>query len=80
MVIKAVDASTLYLILPFKVSQLAVLYCRKYGVSSKEAIETIYKSKTYKNLENEKTKYWHYGPVALLQSLEEELPTSPESI
>ena len=73
MSINAVNEKTLYLILPFKVSQLSLLYSKKHGVSATDAVKTIYKSNTYKLLENERTKLWHYGPVALLQCLEEEL-------
>jgi hypothetical protein len=71
--IETVDESTLYLILPFKVSQLALLYIRKYGGSYLDAITRIYKSETYRRLEKESTKYWHYGPVALMECLDEEL-------
>lgn len=74
--IQPVNESTLYLILPFKVSQLALLYAKKHGISTTDAIKKIYNSETYKDLENEKTKLWHYGPVALLDTLEEEFANS----
>lgn len=69
--IQPITQETLYLILPFKVSQLAVLYAKKFGVSLMEAIKRIYASKTYSLLEIEKTKLWHYGPVALLEYITE---------
>ena len=69
--IQAITKDNLYLILPYKVSQLAVLYARKSGISLSEAIKRIYKSRTYKVLEREETKLWHYGPVALLEYLDE---------
>ena len=69
--IQAITKDNLYLILPYKVSQLAVLYARKSGISLSEAIKRIYKSRTYKVLEREETKLWHYGPGALLEDLEE---------
>lgn len=69
--IQAITKDNLYLILPYKVSQLAVLYARKSGISLSEAIKRIYKSRTYKVLEREETKLWHYDPVALLEYLEE---------
>ncbi len=57
----------LYLILPYKVSQLAMMYAKKFGVSILEALKTIYASKTYSDLSREETKLWHYGPVALFE-------------
>jgi hypothetical protein len=71
--INPITAETLYLILPFKVSQLAVLFSDKHNVSTNKALKIIYNSETYKKLEREATKYWHFGPVALLETLEEEL-------
>ncbi len=67
--INAVTPETLYLILPYKVSQLALLYAKKIGVSTTQALIDIYRSKTYRQLEDEKTKLWHLGPVALLEYL-----------
>lgn len=67
MMIEAITPDNLYLILPFKVNQLAVLMADKFGISTKEALLSIYRSNTYRQLENEKTKLWHYGPVALLE-------------
>lgn len=64
---KAIDAQTLHLILPFKVSQLAMLYAKKFGVTILDAIRTIYRSNTYRELSCEETKLWHYGPVALME-------------
>jgi hypothetical protein len=62
--------------LPFKISRLAGLYAAKYHLSAQDAIRQIYRSKTYQRLENERTKLWHYGPVALLEELEDELHPS----
>ncbi len=59
----------LYLILPGKVSKMAMMYAADFGVSVKEALRRIYKSATYKALEKEETKLWHYGPVTLYQML-----------
>lgn len=38
-------------------------------------IKKIYASKLYKKLQNESTKMWHLGPVALYEELTEELNT-----
>ena len=67
--INAITPETLYLILPYKMSQLAVLYAKKFGVSTVEALKEIYRSNTYRRLEDESTKLWHLGPVALLEYL-----------
>ncbi len=69
--INAITPETLYLILPYKVSQLAVLYAKKLGITTKEALKAIYRSHTYHQLENESTKLWHLGPVALLEYISE---------
>lgn len=69
--IQTITKDNLYLILPYKVSQLAVLYARRYGVGMLEAIKAIYGSNTYKELEREETKLWHHGPVALMEHLME---------
>lgn len=66
-----ITSENLYLILPFKVSQLALLYARKFNVTVMEAIKAIYCSNTYKELEREETKLWHLGPVALLEQISE---------
>lgn len=70
--INAITPDKLYLILPYKVSQLAVLYAKKFGVTTKEALKAIYRSKTYRELEDEKTKLWTLGPVALLETISSE--------
>lgn len=57
----------LYLILPGKVSKMAMMYAADFGVPIAEALRRIYKSATYKELEKEETKLWHLGPVALYQ-------------
>lgn len=67
----AITPEKLYLILPYKVSQLAMLYARKFNVSIIDAIRSIYRSNTYKELEREETKLWHLGPVALLEYISE---------
>lgn len=44
------------------------MYAADYGLSLKEALTRIYNSETYKELEREDSKLWHYGPVALYQT------------
>ena len=64
-----ITQDNLYLLLPSKISWLAMLMVEDKGVSITEAIETLYKSDLYKQLEKEETKLWHLGPVALYESL-----------
>lgn len=64
---RVITQSNLYLILPGKVSKMATMYAEDFGVSVLEALKVIYQSNTYRELEDEKSKLWHYGPVALYQ-------------
>lgn len=65
--IEAITPDKLYLILPFKVSQLALLYSKDKEISIIQALKDIYASRTYALLSREETKLWHYGPVALYE-------------
>lgn len=69
---REITQQNLYLLLPGKINSLAKLVVQNKGVSFFEAIHLIYKSKTYKLLENEASKYWTYGPVALYEFLSSE--------
>lgn len=62
-----ITSQNLYLLLPGKVSRMAVMYASDFGLSITEALNRIYRSETYRQLEDEETKLWHYGPVALYQ-------------
>lgn len=62
-----ITSENLYRILPFKVSQLAMLYAKSFETSIVDAITAIYRSNTYKSLANEETKMWQWGPVALFE-------------
>ena len=68
---KAITPEQLYLILPYKVSQLSMLMMKKLGITLLEAISIIYKSKTYRDLSREETKLWHLGPIALFEYYQE---------
>ncbi len=69
--INAITPEKLYLILPSKVSQMALLYAKKFNVTIIDALRAIYHSNTYKDLEREETKLWHLGPVALMEYMDE---------
>lgn len=64
---RKVSSQNLYLLLPGKVSKMAVMYASDFGLTITEAMKRIYRSAIYSQLEDEETKLWHYGPVALYQ-------------
>ena len=68
-----INQNNLYLLLPSKVAWLANMLSKDKGISMVEALKIIYTSNMYKNMENESTKLWHLGPVALYQILTENL-------
>lgn len=62
-----ITQDNLYLILPSKVSHMAEMLAEDSGKSIVQAVKDIYHSEVYKRLEQESTKRWHLGPVALYQ-------------
>lgn len=64
---RKITSQNLYLLLPGKVSRMAVMYASDFGLLITEALNRIYRSETYRQLEDEETKLWHYGPVAFYQ-------------
>ena len=62
-----VNQNNLYLFLPSKIGWLANMLVDEKGISLVDAIIEIYSSDTYRRLEDEKTKLWHLGPVAIYQ-------------
>ena len=62
-----ITQDNLYLILPSKVSRMAEMLAEDSGKSIVQAVKDIYHSEVYKRLEQESTKQWHFGPVALYQ-------------
>lgn len=62
-----INQQNLYLLLPGKVSKIAMMLAADFGLPISEALHRVYLSETYRLLENEKSKLWHYGPVALYQ-------------
>lgn len=69
---RKITSQNLYLLLPGKVSRMAVMYASDFGLPITEALNRIYRSETYRQLEDEETKLWHYDPVALYQMLLEQ--------
>lgn len=64
---RQITEENLYLILPGKVSKMATMYAKDFGLTIPEALKRIYRSATYQELENEASKLWHLGPVALYE-------------
>lgn len=62
----------LYLLLPFKISYMAVMLKEDRNISLIEAIRQIYSSETYKRLEREESKAWNLGPATLYYDLTHE--------
>lgn len=60
-----ITQDNLYLLLPSKVSRMAEMLADDSDISVTEAVKRIYSSDTYRRLEQESTKQWHLGPVAL---------------
>ena len=73
--ISEINQNNLYLLLPSKISWLATMLAEEKNISLLSAIKKIYSSKLYTKLQNENTKMWHLGPVALYEELTEELKT-----
>lgn len=68
-----ITQDNLYLLLPSKISWLATMFAEDKGISIIDAIKKIYSSQLYKRLQDESTKLWHLGPIALYEELQEEL-------
>lgn len=69
---REITDSNLYLLLPSKVSLVAQIYVKEHGGSIIDAIRKFYQSNTYKKLEKESSKLWHYGAVALYEEFTED--------
>lgn len=67
-----INQENLYLILPSKISWMADMLVTDEGISLQEALTILYSSDLYRRLEDESTKLWHWGPVALYEELMEE--------
>jgi len=62
-----ITQQNLYLILAGKAAAVAAFIAEDEHISPLEALTKFYASETYHRLEQEETKYWHLGPVALYQ-------------
>ena len=64
-----ITQDNLYLLLPSKVAWIAEMLTQDKNCNLIDALRHIYLSETYRQLENESTKLWHLGPVALYQTI-----------
>lgn len=62
-----ITQNNLYLIIAGKAAAVAALIAENEHISPLEALTKFYASDTYRRLEQESTKLWHYGPVSLYQ-------------
>lgn len=67
-----VSQSNLHLLLPSKISWMADMLIDDNNLCVVDAVKSIYSSNTYNRLEDEDTKAWHLGPVALYEEYLEE--------
>ncbi|MBQ3635549.1 MAG: hypothetical protein II951_08050 [Bacteroidales bacterium] len=64
-----INQQNLYLILPSKVSWLSDMIAEDKGIGIVDAVKSVYRSEVYRQLEDESTKMWHLGPVALYENM-----------
>ena len=62
-----ITQQNLYLILGGKAAAVAAFIAEDEHISPLDALTKFYASDTYRRLEREDTKLWHYGAVALYQ-------------
>ena len=67
-----ITQDNLYLLIPLKMAWLSSILSEDKGISVVDAIKRLYSSEMYKKLQDESTKYWHLGPVALYEEFLEE--------
>lgn len=67
-----IGQGNLYLLIPSKVSWVADFIAVNKHTSIADAVRMFYCSNTYRKLEDETTKMWHLGPVAIYEELMEE--------
>lgn len=68
-----ITQENVHLLLPSKLSWMANMLAEDRGISIVEAMKLLYASNVYSRLEQESTKTWHLGPVALYQDFKSEI-------
>jgi len=65
-----ITQKNVHLLLPSKLSWMANMLAEDRDISIVEAIKILYTSEVYSRLEDESTKVWHLGPVALYEEFQ----------
>lgn len=65
-----ITQKNVHLLLPSKLSWMANMLAEDKGISIVEAMKMLYSSEVYARLEEESTKAWHLGPVALYEEFQ----------
>ena len=68
-----ITQENVHLLIPSKLSWMANMLAEDRGISIVEAMKLLYASDVYSRLEQESTKTWHLGPVALYQDFKSEI-------
>ena len=65
-----ITQENVHLLIPSKLSWMANMLAEDKGITIVEAMKLLYSSDVYARLENESTKAWHLGPVALYEEFQ----------
>lgn len=68
-----VNKNNLYLFLPGKISSVSIIYAEKNNCNVFDAMKLFYNSILYQQLQNEETKLWHLGAIALYELWQDEI-------
>lgn len=65
-----ITQDNVHLLIPSKLSRMANMLVEDRDISIVEAMKMLYSSEVYSRLENESTKAWHLGAVALYEDFQ----------
>mgnify|MGYP003295669707 FL=1 len=65
-----ITQKNVHLLIPSKLSWMANMLAEDRDISIVEAMKILYSSEVYSRLEDESTKVWHLGPVALYEEFQ----------
>lgn len=65
-----ITQENVHLLIPSKLSWMANMLAEDRDISIVEAMKILYTSEVYSRLEDESTKVWHLGPVALYEEFQ----------
>ena len=70
--IPEITNNNVHLLIPGKAAHFVCIYTEQHGGTILEALRAFYSSKMYHELEDESTKLWYLGLVALYEDFEKE--------